>query len=191
MLSNSLQARYPALLIATILYNIFVIVQFTSCSRFETWTKCWDLIYLTIRCYYTGVAISFVSGLIIYPVTCRTEIFELQEKYFGAVRGMLDGTAQYIGRLETNPTFSSPMGPDARGDSEPTLCNEQLGEEGVRWDDREVGTELKQKMVGVKALYTKMHADLAMAKREIAWGKLRARDINAISDLCRRLLMPL
>ncbi|KAK4932531.1 hypothetical protein LTR49_000955 [Elasticomyces elasticus] len=39
-LSNSIQARYPALLIPTILYNIFMIVQFTSCSRFTTWKQC-------------------------------------------------------------------------------------------------------------------------------------------------------
>jgi hypothetical protein len=36
-----------------------------------------------------------------------------------------------------------------------------------------------------------MHQELAMAKREIALGKLRAGDISTITDLCRRILMPM
>jgi hypothetical protein len=107
VLSNSLQARYLALLIPTILYNIFVIVQFTSCSRFHTWKQCWDLIFLTTKCYYTGVAICFVSGLIIYPVTCRSEIFEVQEEYIEAIRSMLKETALYLSKLQTTPTFAT------------------------------------------------------------------------------------
>ncbi|RDW58136.1 hypothetical protein BP6252_13547 [Coleophoma cylindrospora] len=191
MLSNSLQARYPALLIATILYNIFMIVQLTSCSRFDTWAECWHLIYLTTKCYYTGVAISFVSGLIFYPVTCRSEIFELQEKYLIAVRGMLDGTSQYLGKLETTPTFPSLLNVKVGSDSEATLSDEDSQDNSKELEDDGKAAAMKQKMAGVKALYTKMHQDLIMAKREIAWGKLGARDINAICDLCRKVLMPL
>ncbi|CZR56399.1 uncharacterized protein PAC_06287 [Phialocephala subalpina] len=178
LVSNGLQARYPHLLIPTILYNIFVIVQLTSCSRFTTWTKCWDLIYLTVRCYYTGVAISFVSGMLIYPVTCRSEIFEVQEQFIEAVRGMLGETVIYLGKLQTTPTFADDM--DCKENSES--------------ESRQVGcndVEMRQRMAGVKAIYIKMHSELAMAKNEIAWGKLRARDINAFTDLSRRILMPL
>ncbi|RFU27990.1 Catechol 1,2-dioxygenase, partial [Scytalidium lignicola] len=161
VLSNSLQARYPALLIPTILYNIFVIVQFTSCSR----------------CYYTGVAISFVSGLIIYPVTCRSEIFEVQEEFIKAARDMLKGTAIYLGKLQATPTC-------------PTASNDGNNDETEGHQNSD-GAELRQKMAGVRAVYIKMHQELAMAKREIAWGKLRARDINSINGLCRKILMPL
>ncbi|KAL1296546.1 hypothetical protein AAFC00_000051 [Neodothiora populina] len=179
LLSNSMQARYIHLLIPTILFNIFVIVQFTSCSRFTTWKQCWELIYLTTKCYYTGVAISFVSGLIIYPVTCRSEIIEVQEKYLEGVRGVLDETAQYLDDLLSSPTFPiTPASSDDEGESK---------EQKQKFK----GAKMQQRMAGVKAVYTKMHNELAMAKREIAWGKLRARDLNAITDLCRRILMPL
>jgi hypothetical protein len=169
LVSNSVQAKYPALLIPTILYNIFVIVQYTSCSRFRTWIQCWDLIYLTTRCYYTGVAISFVSGMLIFPVTCRTEIFEVQEKFLHAVRGMLTGTGEYLGSLQADSLF-------------PVDCTNQKVCDGF---------ELRKRMAEVKSIYVKMHHELAMAKREIAWGKLSAKDIGHTSDLCRRILMPL
>ncbi|THY16859.1 hypothetical protein D6D01_07605 [Aureobasidium pullulans] len=162
MFSNSIQARYPALLIPTILYNIFVIVQLTSCSRFETWAQCWDLIYLTTKCYYTGIAISFVSGMIIYPVSCRTEMFKVQKRY-----------------LNGAPTFS------------PVLAHGMKLDEPERTQAIRDGTAMIQKMAEVKVAYTKMRHELAMAKREVAWGKQRARDFTAISDLCRKVLMPL
>ena len=159
-------------MIPTILYNIFVIVQYTSCSRFTTWTQCWDLIYLTVQCYYTGVAISFVSGILIYPVSCRTEFFEVTEKYIESLHGMLSGTAEYLKKL---PLTS---------DTQPTTDDEKSPGELY-------GRGLRERMTGVKALYVQMHEKLPMAKREIAWGKLHAKDLTSISNLCRKILVPL
>lgn len=174
-LSNSIQARFHHLLIPTILYNIFMIVQFTSCSRFTTWAQCWDLIYLTVRCYYTGVAISFVSGIIIYPVSCRSEIFEIQEKYLRSAQAVLNKSASYLSK-QASLTNAQHM--SFEGSLEKVSATQE-------------GSDLQEQMAGLKALYVKMHEDIIMAKREIAWGKLRADDINAVSDLCRRILMPM
>jgi hypothetical protein len=152
-----------------------MIVQFTSCSRFTTWAQCWDLIYLTVRCYYSGVAISFVSGIIIYPVSCRSEIFEIQEKYLRSAQAVLQRSASYLGKQSGITTAQpSPL--------EPGLEQVSAAQEG---------RALQHQMSGLKALYVKMHEDIIMAKREIAWGKLGANDINTVSDLCRRILMPM
>jgi hypothetical protein len=157
-----------------------MIVQFTSCSRFTAWKQCWDLIYLTVRCYYTGVAISFVSGIIIYPVSCRSEIFEVQDKYLRSAQAVLNKSASYLSKqsgLMTAPTDTSQPSPH-----EPNLEQGSAAQEG---------RALQHQMSGLKALYVKMHEDIIMAKREIAWGKLGANDINTVSDLCRRILMPM
>ena len=179
-LSNSIQARYHHLLIPTILYNIFMIVQFTSCSRFHTWTQCWDLIYLTVRCYYTGVAISFFTGIIIYPVSCRSEIFEIQEKYIRSAQAVLSKSISYHGRQRQDLAASLDAARQSYGEA---------GNDGA--SAAQDGRDLQAQMSDLKALYVKMHEELPMAKREIAWGKLRAADINVVSDLCRRILMPM
>ncbi|KAI4767880.1 hypothetical protein E4T52_16996 [Aureobasidium sp. EXF-3400] len=179
MFSNSLQAKYPALLIPTILYNIFVIVQLTYCSRFETWAQCWDLIFLTTKCYYTGMAISFVSGMIIYPVSCRSGMFKAQRDYLHGVRDVLTETRSYVANLQKAPTFS------------PALTHTAELDESEQMQEVRDGTAMVRRMAEVKAAYNKMRHELAMAKREIAWGKQRAKDFTAISDLCRRILMPL
>ena len=152
-----------------------MIVQFTSCSRFSTWAECWSLIYLTVRCYYTGVAISFVSGIIIYPVSCRSEIFEIQEKYLHSTQAVLSRSISYLSKQQHDTTAL----PDT---TQPSHDEASATQEG---------RALQEEMSGLKALYVKMHEEIPMAKREIAWGKLRAADINAVSDLCRRILMPM
>ncbi|KAF4954349.1 hypothetical protein FSARC_12162 [Fusarium sarcochroum] len=185
--SNSIQARFPELLIPTILYNIFMIVQLTSCSVFTTWKQCWDLIYLTIRCYYTGIAISFLSGLLFYPTTCRTEIFEVQEKYILSTQQALSESINYLTQLSTTPTFPSILGQTSGQSAGQSDSNDETDTQGQR---DQADDTLKQQVSSVKELYTKMHQELVMAKREIAWGKLRTQDLDAISDLCRRILMP-
>jgi hypothetical protein len=175
-----MQARYPHLLIPTILYNIFMIVQLTSCSRFTTWAECWSLIYLTIRCYYTGVAIGFFSGLLIYPISCRTEIFEIQEKYIRSAQGVMQQSLSNLTRIAHEPVDLAHHG--RQGDQGPNAGQGPLAEES---------SALQHQMSDLKALYVKMHAELIMAKREAAWGKLSANDITAVSDLCRRIIMPM
>lgn len=157
-----------------------MIVQFTSCSRFHKWAQCWDLIYLTVRCYYTGVAISFFSGILIYPVSCRSEIFEIQEKYLHSTQAVLSRSISYLSKQQHDTAAL----PD----------NAQLSHDEASHDKASAAQEgraLQEQMSGLKALYVKMHEEIPMAKREIAWGKLRAADINAVSDLCRRILMPM
>lgn len=90
---------------------------------------------------------------------------------------MLDGVSTYLGGLLATPAVTPA---DTESSSE--------AEKGHLECD---GPSLREKMALVKSLYSKMHHELAMAKREIAWGKLRAKDITAISDHCRRILMPL
>jgi hypothetical protein len=117
--------------------------------------------------------------MIIYPVTCRSEIFEVQEKYIEALRGMLKGTVSFLDKLQTTRIFpASPPNFESEGQQEHS-------------EEKPDGTEMRKNMAQVRALYVKMRHELVFAKREIAWGKLRAKDIGSITDLCRGILMPL
>jgi hypothetical protein len=52
-------------------------------------------------------------------------------------------------------------------------------------------TALKATLDGLKGLHGKLYGDLAFAKREIAWGKLDAKDIDEIFTHFRNILIPL
>jgi hypothetical protein len=50
---------------------------------------------------------------------------------------------------------------------------------------------LKGTLVALKGLHGKLHGDLAFGKRESAWGKLGAKDMDEIFTLFRGILIPL
>ena len=50
---------------------------------------------------------------------------------------------------------------------------------------------LKGTIEALKALHGKLHGDLAFGKRESAWGKLRAKDMDETFTLFRNILVPL
>jgi hypothetical protein len=98
--------------------------------------------------------------------------------YLHALREMLNGAVQYPCKLET--ASASPY------------TNYENNDE-VQWHTEGLvdGPELQDRMSKLRALYVQMRQELAMAKRESAWGKLRARDFSRVTDLCREILMPL
>lgn len=98
--------------------------------------------------------------MLLFPVTCRTEVFELQHKFLHGVHDMLTASEEYLKALNSSSR-----------------------------EDR--ARVLQATMANIKGIYVKMHQDLAMAQREIAWGKLSAEDIGHITELCRRILTPL
>ena len=113
--------------------------------------------------------------MLIYPVSCRSEIFEIQEKYLHSSQAVLSRSVSYLSKQRHVSTAT----PETAG-------SPSDGASAAR-----EGRALQEQMSGLKALYVKMHEEIPVAKREIAWGKLRAADINAVSDLCRRILMPM
>jgi hypothetical protein len=50
---------------------------------------------------------------------------------------------------------------------------------------------LKASLGALTALHGKLHGDMSFAKREMAWGKLDAKDIDEVSTLFRQILIPL
>lgn len=106
-------------------------------------------------------------------------MFKVQRHYLHGVRDVLAETGSYLENLQKAPTFS------------PAFTHSAELDEPEEMQEVRDGTAMVQRMAEVKAAYTKMRHELAMAKREIAWGKQRAKDFTAISDLCRRILMPL
>jgi hypothetical protein len=50
---------------------------------------------------------------------------------------------------------------------------------------------LKGAIAGLRALHGKLHGDMPFGKRETAWGKLDAKDLDEIFKLFRNILIPL
>jgi hypothetical protein len=96
---------------------------------------------------------------------------------------------EYLSSLETDATFNAATHTEtflAKGDEEtdvgqkkPSLTKEAEAAKALE----ETGSKLRE-------LAGKLHADLPFAKRDIAWGKLDAKDLSEVYTLFRHVYIP-
>lgn len=114
---------------------------------------------------------------------------EEQAGYLGLIRAALKAQTAYLQSLETSDMFTSGS------------ANNESNEEGKNSKSKKKSkthpaqnpqsAALKGTLEGLKGLHGKLHGDLAFGKREFAWGKLTAKDMDEIFALYRSILIPL
>ncbi|KAF4637953.1 hypothetical protein G7Y89_g102 [Cudoniella acicularis] len=188
---NCMRAKVPALQFPVIMYSIFTNVAFTFAPLFQTVVEGEALIKRLLEGFLTAFAIASAVNLFIVPMTSRNVLFKELEGYIGAVRGTLKAQTAYLQSLETSDMFTE----TTTGDDKHSKDDKNRKKAGKK--DNPISTQtpqakaLKGAIGGLKALHGKVYGDLPFAKREIAWGKLEAKDLDEIFVLLRAILIPL
>jgi hypothetical protein len=178
---NTLKAKFPQLAFPAILYSIQVNVAATSGFLFTTPAQCEAFIQRLLESFLTGFGIATGVSLFILPVTCRKVVGKEMTGYIGLLKGAIAAHKGYIHSLEGSDMFGQTYIPEA--------------EDG---DDKERKPKVKPEVAAVRKLtgalqelHGKLTADLAFAKREIAYGKLTPDDFEAMFKHLRSILMPM
>lgn len=95
--------------------------------------------------------------------------------YLKLVQGCLKAQTAYLASLETSDIFTS-EGVDGR-------CKKPSGTPEAK--------KLSASMNALNGLHGKLYGDLPFAKREVAWGKLDAKDLDQIFMFFRKILIPM
>ncbi|THV48868.1 hypothetical protein BGAL_0223g00100 [Botrytis galanthina] len=189
--ANLLRAKSPALNVPVIMYSIFSNIAFTYGPLFSTVASAESLIKQMIKAFLTAFAISTAVNVFVIPVSCRLVVFKGQAGYIQLLRGVLKAQTAYLQSLEESDMFaaSGSENGDTPGDSSdgsnkgstesshPTLSSEAKA--------------LKGAIDGLRGLHGKLYGDMPFGKREVAWGKLGAKDIDKIFNLFRDIMVPL
>lgn len=192
--ANTLRAKFPALQFPVILYSIFTNVAFTLGPIFQTTAQGEEIIKQLLIGFFTAFAISAAVNLFVLPVTCRTVVFKTQTSYISAIRNALKSQTLYLRSLETSDMFAGTSAKEFQGEGH----DDNKGKKG-KTEDLQSGPTvqtpeakaLKGAISGITALHGKLHGDILFAKREAAWGKLDAKDIDQIYTLLRAIIIPL
>ena len=178
---NTLKAKFPQLAFPAIIYSIQVNVAATSGFLFTTTAQCEAFIQRLLEAFLTGFGIATGVSLFIIPVTCRKVVVKEMTGYIGLLKGAIAAHKGYIHSLEGSDMFGQTYTPDT--------------EDG---DDKERKPKAKPEVAAVKKLtgalqelHGKLTADLAFAKREVAYGKLTPDDFEAMFKHLRSILMPI
>jgi hypothetical protein len=117
-------------------------------------------------------------------MSSRTVVFKEMAGYVMAVRGTLKSQTAYLQSLESGGMFAPTEDTtdvqgkgDGKGKSNPAQNPQAKALNGA--------------IAGLTALHGKLHGDLPFGKRETAWGKLDAKDLDEIFALFRQILIPL
>ncbi len=116
---------------------------------------------------------------------------EEQAQYIQLIRGTLKAQSAYLQSLESSDMFA-PEELTKKNDETDEGGKKKKTEKGKAHPASNPQAEvLKASLAGIRALHGKLHGDMTFAKREMAWGKLNAKDLDEIFKLFQSILIPL
>lgn len=186
---NTLRASRPQLQFPVIIYSIFANVASTYAPLFPTMAAGISFVERLLETFLTGFAIATAVSLFIFPMTSRKTFLKQSAGFIGIIQGTLKSQISYLESLREN------SGSDPRASS-----IEDHGDHKVHHHRKKSNTvpkassetqKLKALIGALGELHGQMYGDITFAKREIAWGKLDARDIDEMFKLFRNILLPL
>ncbi|TVY90187.1 Uncharacterized protein LAWI1_G001995 [Lachnellula willkommii] len=188
---NALRAKMPALNLPVIMYSIFTNVAFTYGPLFPTIGAGISLVKQLLKGFLTAYAIATAVHLFIIPVSSRTVVFKEFTGYLGAVRGVMKAQMAYLQSLESSDMFADAAAEDVTVEGDGKKHKKIDKKEKAHPAQTPSAKALKGAVSGLLALHGKLYGDIPFAKREMAWGKLCAKDIDEIFALFRNILIPL
>ncbi|PVH89756.1 hypothetical protein DL98DRAFT_401128 [Cadophora sp. DSE1049] len=187
---NVLRAKMPALQFPVIMYSIFTNVAFTYGPLFPTIDAGEALIVELLEGFLTAFAISLGVNLFIIPVSSRTVVFKEQSGYIQLVRGILKAQTAYLQSLETSDMFLAPQAATEENNNQDG-SKKKAKKDSSHPAQNTQAKALKESLTALTGLHGKLYGDMPFAKREVAWGKLDAKDVDEIFVLFRGILIPM
>jgi hypothetical protein len=179
-LINTLKSKFPQLAFPTIICSVFVIVAAGYGPQFTSTAQATAFIRRLLETFLTGFALATVVSLFIYPATCRRVVTKQMEGYVSTLRETLQAHLKYLHSLETTDVFSKWRTMTMRD-------NDKVPKKGMKPEIE----ALKGLDAKLDQMHGKLHGDLPFSKREIAYGKITADGLEALSKHLRDIMVPL
>lgn len=188
-LVNTLRASRPQLQFPVIVYSIFANVASVYAPSFPTMVAGIAFAKRLMEAFFTGFAIATGVSLLIFPVSVRMTFFKQSAGLIAAVQGTLKAQIAYLQTLEKKDMFRIPT--ESEEVEKDKNSNKHKKDNTAKPNGSAEAQRLKAANVALGELYGKMHADVAFAKREMAWGKLDASDIDELLKLFQGIILPM
>lgn len=186
---NTVRASRPQLQFPVIVYSIFANVASVYAPNFPTMAAGIAFAKRLLEAFFTGFAIATGVSLFIFPMSVRMTFFKQSAGLIAAVQGTLKAQIAYLQTLEKKDMFRTPTESDE--DEKVQISSKHKKSKTIKANGSAEAQGLKVLIGALGELYGKMNADVAFAKREMAWGKLVASDIDELLKLFQEIILPL
>jgi hypothetical protein len=187
---NVVRAKLPAFNIPVIIYSILVNISTTYGPFMATTSAARAFIEQLFTAMLVALALALAVNIFIFPVSSRQVVFKQFAAGIGLLRQIVSLQKSYLIGLESEDMFAVATRTE-------TLL-EKLGGKGSRQGaevpkltkEAKAAGALQEAGAKMRELTGKLHADMPFAKRDIAWGKLDAKDLSELSNLFRNVYIP-
>lgn len=188
-LGNVVRAKLPAFNLPAITYNILVNVALTFGPRIPTTAAAESFVKQLMTAMLTALSLAMGVNLLVLPVSSRLVVFKELAAGVGLLRKLIGLQKVYLTSLEPDATFRAAMQTEVFLPKSDGNARGQGGEPELS-KEAESAKALEDTEAKMRELAGKMHADLPFAKRDIAWGKLDAKDLSELYRLFRNVYVP-
>ncbi|KAK3313703.1 hypothetical protein B0H66DRAFT_358322 [Apodospora peruviana] len=184
---NLLRAKLPSFNLPGIIYSILVNVAMTSGYHYTSTVAVEIFVKKLLTVMMAALAISLGINLVVFPVSSRLVLFKELAGCIGLLRKTVALQKAYLVRLESDDMFTMATRTE-------TMIH-QWEKAGKRHKPRltkeaEAAKALQETVASLKALAGKLNVDTPFAKRDIAWGKMSAKDLGVMIGLFRSVYIP-
>lgn len=178
-LANTLRALRPIeLQDPMVALSIFSVVTMTHTPSFITIAEGLGFVRRLLETFLIGLAVAAGVSLLVLPMTSRKNVFKLLDNYAGTLEGLFAAQIAFVRKDKNRKVAKAGEKLEQNIDTLPAQND----------SSKEV---IASTLATLRGLHSKLNAELAYTKLEIAWGKLFPGDLNCIYDHLRLLFLPL
>ncbi|KAB5515666.1 hypothetical protein GE09DRAFT_979456 [Coniochaeta sp. 2T2.1] len=196
-LANFLRARVPSSNMAMVIYSILVTNSMTFGPMVATTAAAEAFVREQLLAMLFGLALATGTSLLIFPVSSRMVAMGEFKGLIGLLRKMVGQQQEYLAGLAGESIVDVEAGNAVERDGarvkkkwEAKQAEKKARERGVTGEAR-VSRCLKETVGAMRVLVGKLYGDMVFAKRDVAWGKLDATDLDETFKLLRNITIPM
>jgi len=183
---NVVRAKLPTFNIPVIIYSILVNIATTFGPLMATTATSWIFVRQLLVAMLVALGLASGVSLLIIPVSSRLVVFKEFTGAIGLLRKTISFQKAYLIRIESDDMFAVATRTDTSPQQHPPN-HEKI----FLTKEAKAAKLLRETTEKMSELAGKLHADMTFAKRDIAWGKLDAKDLGELFTLVRDVYIPM
>ncbi|KAK3386225.1 hypothetical protein B0T20DRAFT_474183 [Sordaria brevicollis] len=188
-LGNVVRAKMPAFNVPIIIYSILVNIAATFGPIMTTMTAAKNFVQQLLTAMLLAMAIALAVNLLVFPVSSRLVVFKEIAGAIGLLRKTSALQKAYMASLESEDMFAPATRTDTWARKEAKKAKKANRRPRIT-KEAKAARALSETAAALRELSGKLHADMAFAKRDIAWGRLDAKDLSHVFTLLRNVYVP-
>jgi hypothetical protein len=194
--ANFLRAEVPSFNMAVVIYSILVTNSMTFGPTVATMAVAEAFVREQLCAMLFGLGLATGTALLIFPVSSRMVAMREFGGLIGLLRKLVVLQREYLADLAGEGTSAVEAGDaeerDPSGDKRrPKAKRRKNKAREDAAEESKVCKSLRETVGAIRALVGKLYGDMLFAKRDVAWGKLDAADLNETFKLLRNITIPM